>query len=100
MEFSKLYNEYILSRNKLSKFMSNKITEILKTTDVFIFYDNDIFVAVDSKDSSEYEEMDFVQSVYLEDDIIWVDTNCENREFTDLHLSEQIAIFNEITNKI
>ena len=98
MKFETLLNEFHSAQNKLTTFMVEELTKILNEKGACIFYDNDIFIAVDSKDSSEYEEMDFVQSVYIEDNVVWIDTFCEEKEFEDLHISEQIAIFTEIKN--
>lgn len=96
MKFNELLDAYYQARQNLTDFMVDEIKN--KVTDSITFYDDDIFVSVDSNEFSEYEDMTFVYSVYVEDGVVLVDTSCFQRKFEDLHLSEQIAIFGEIKN--
>lgn len=97
MKFNELLNAFHQAQHNLMVYM---IEEIKKAAiNPIIFYDNDIFVSIDSSDYDEYEEMTFVNSVYVEDDVVWVSANLDYK-FEDLKISEQICIFNEIKNNI
>lgn len=97
MKFNELLNAFNQAQHNLMAYMNEEIKKI--AINPITFYDNDIFVSIDSSDYDEYEEMDFVRSVYVEDDIVWVSANLEYK-FEDLKISEQICIFNEIKNNI
>ena len=97
MKFNELLNAFHQAQHNLMVYMNEEIKKI--AINPIIFYDNDIFVSIDSSDYDEYEEMTFVNSVYVEDDIVWVSANLDYK-FEDLKISEQICIFNEIKNII
>lgn len=97
MKFNELLNAVHQAQHNLMVYMVEEIKKI--AINPINFYDNDIFVSIDSSDYDEYEEMDFVRSVYVEDDVVWVSSSFENK-FEDLKISEQICIFNEIKNII
>ena len=97
MKFNELLNAFHQAQHNLMAYMVEEIKKV--AINPIIFYDNDIFVSIDSSDYDEYEDMTFVNSVYVEDDIVWVSANLDYK-FEDLKISEQICIFNEIKNNI
>lgn len=97
MKFNELLNAFHQAQHNLMVYMVEEIKKV--AINPIIFYDNDIFVSIDSSEYDEYEDMTFVNSVYVEDDIVWVSANLEYK-FEDLKISEQICIFNEIKNII
>lgn len=97
MKFNELLNAFHQAQHNLMVYMVEEIKKV--AINPIIFYDNDIFVSIDSSDYDEYEDMTFVNSVYVEDDIVWVSANLDYK-FEDLKISEQICIFNEIKNNI
>lgn len=97
MKFNELLNAFHQAQHNLMVYMVEEIKKI--AINPIIFHDNDIFVSIDSSDYDEYEEINFVRSVYVEDDVVWVSANLEYN-FEDLKISEQICIFNEIKNNI
>jgi hypothetical protein len=97
MKFNELLNAFHQAQHNLMVYMVEEIKKV--AINPIIFYDNDIFVSIDSSEYDEYDEMTFVNSVYVEDDIVWVSANLDYK-FEDLKISEQICIFNEIKNII
>jgi hypothetical protein len=97
MKFNELLNAFHQAQHNLMVYMVEEIKKV--AINPIIFYDNDIFVSIDSSDYDEFEEINFVRSVYVEDDVVWVSANLEYN-FEDLKISEQICIFNEIKNNI
>lgn len=97
MKFNELLNAFHQAQHNLMVYMVEEIKKV--AINPIIFYDNDIFVSIDSSDYDEYEDMTFVNSVYVEDDIVWVSANLDYK-FEDLKISEQICIFNEIKDII
>lgn len=97
MKFNELLNAFHQAQHNLMTYMVEEIKKV--AINPIIFYDNDIFISIDSSDYDEYDEMIFVNSVYVEDDIVWVSANLDYK-FEDLKISEQICIFNEIKNNI
>ena len=97
MKFNELLNAFHQAQHNLMVYMIEEIKKV--AINPIVFYDNDVFVSIDSSEYDEYEDMIFVNSVYVEDDIVWVSANLEYK-FEDLKISEQICIFNEIKNII
>jgi hypothetical protein len=97
MKFNELLNAFHQAQHNLMVYMVEEIKKV--AINPIIFYDNDIFVSIDSSDYDEFEEINFVRSVYVEDDVVWVSANLEYN-FEDLKISEQICIFNGIKNNI
>lgn len=94
--FDKLFDKFTKASNEISKFMEEDLVSILSQhNNMFELELNDVFVSLQNADYAEFDELDLVQTIYIEDNILWVGS-CVDNKFNDLSISEQLAVYTEV----
>lgn len=97
--FNELFNEYCTAKNNLSDYIENELIEIIsRKGNNIALEENDVFVSL-TPYADEYEEMDLIQNVYIEDNRLFVSA-CLEHEFNELSINEQITIYTQIKDNI
>lgn len=90
-QFNDLLKEYYSVRNELTDCM---VTDLInEITDVVDWTDEEDKITIDSNEFNEYDELNFVEKIYIENSKVYVGTTFYDYEFTELALYEQILIF-------
>ena len=101
MKFDELLDNFYKAEKELSEYMVNEVKDILNHNGGSCeFLEKDSFVSINSTDNSEYEEIDLVLSLWLDNEEIYVTTIYSQVGFTDLTINEQIAIRGELKNLV